>query len=44
MQNAFFIPDPDELRRTGNNWVLGFLGLAGGAILGYLLLGESAYQ
>jgi ATP-binding cassette, subfamily B (MDR/TAP), member 1 len=27
------------LRRTGNNWVLGFLGLAGGAILGYLLLG-----
>jgi ABC-type multidrug transport system fused ATPase/permease subunit len=27
------------LRKTGNNWVLGFLGLAGGAILGYLLLG-----
>jgi hypothetical protein len=40
IQNAFFLTDAGELRRTGNNWVCAFLGLAAASILGYMLLGE----
>ena len=37
-QSNLYNPDTDEMRRVGNSWALGFLGLAVCAFVGHVIL------
>ena len=40
-QSNLYNPDTDEMRRIGNSWALGFLGLAVCAFVGHVILATS---